>query len=196
MKYIRNFTNDSEYQSYRNGKGWSYTNPNVCQISDESKVIFKKNISHSSISLIPTIEYEDEYIISYKFETKESDLALIEELYHVYMPLFKLNDEEKEIANEVDGHLAKNIIRDTTVFPFYINDILVQSVNRYFQYDNYDYETPTYSNDYYEINDIDDNIVKKLSLEVGQDYNNISEIMMRFKKDSIYASVVYNKINY
>ena len=52
----------------------------------------------------------------------EKDKAIINELYCVYNPLFKLNKEEIEIANETDGHLAKHISRDTSIFPFYIKN--------------------------------------------------------------------------
>lgn len=194
MKYIKLFNNDAEYQAFREGKDWNYVNPLINLLTDKSKIILSKNIFPVNIQLTPICNYEDDYIVEYEFKLNEKDKAIINELYCVYNPLFKLNKEEIEIANETDGHLAKHISRDTSIFPFYINSVPIKSVSKYFQYDNYNYEIPTYKYDYYEINDDDDNnLIKQLSSDVGQIWYNWSDMHMRFYENNIFINITYNK---
>lgn len=192
MKHLKLSQTDSDYQSFKE-TGWEYVNPIICRTSNNSKIRYSKRIFPATIELIPEIQYEDETLVSYEFKLKDSDLSLINELYYIYTPLFKLNDDEKAIAENNLGHLAKHITRDTSVFPFSINGIPVLSVTKYFEYTNHNYDIPTYIRDYYTINDIDDRLCLQLCNQIGQNIEHLSSFECRFFQNNLFVSLEFQK---
>lgn len=175
------------------GGDFTYANPLLCLNESNNKLIMKRNIKTVNIDLVPEIAYEDDYIINYKFYSNDNDSSILSEIFCIITPFFQLNEDEKELANEIDGHLAKHINREISIFKLYINGVLVNNFSRYFQYDNYNYITPTYINNYFEINDIDDNLIKKLCELTSYNYENISDVIMRFLKGSWFIDITFNK---
>lgn len=163
MKYTKLFKFEDNYKTFRED-GWDYINPLLSTIIGKQKVIYAKKLFPLDLELTPELTYEDEEILLYNFILQGD---IIDELFHVLTPLWKLNAEEKQMLQEF-GSISSHLSRDISHLNITINGAPLTSLARYYSYESENDEIPTSKSDYFIDNDISliaETLHKSLNIE-------------------------------